>query len=303
MKIEDAISEPCRRLIEFHNRFNRNIKVTFGSIALAEQAASSNGTSNMDLPTGEEPWGQATQWSNLPEKTKDSAIFVSELGLVRASSAFEDYLIGAKAEFDRARLKLVGGDSNGDDRGNLTQLIALLDADAEKVSTLRDMVNFFEVARNCVAHRSNRANKELVELRYDENLTSALSGWAIRKNSKWKVNLPDIILGKRVEWRPRHAILASDTYYRCAVFLDRLLVERLGEEGLVNMAAHWSLLSKQPAPTNGRRSPENIVRGMLVGRYCVTDVGLPEVIGILKRTDRWDRVRAAFHSKFHMSSR
>jgi hypothetical protein len=40
-----------------------------------------------------------------------------------------------------------------------------------------DMINFFQVARNCIVHRSNRASKKLAEIGASNELKAALQSW------------------------------------------------------------------------------------------------------------------------------
>jgi hypothetical protein len=48
--------------------------------------------------------------------------------------------------------------------GTLARLIGLLGIDVDSMADLSQMVQFFDVARNCVVHRSGRASKQLTEL-------------------------------------------------------------------------------------------------------------------------------------------
>ena len=99
MDTEAAISEPLVKLIAFHNAFNRNIKVSFGALEMLSGVSAGDATVGpIALPTGTEPWGRETRWRNLAGPIKEAASFLAEIGLARATAAFEDYLTGAKAE-------------------------------------------------------------------------------------------------------------------------------------------------------------------------------------------------------------
>lgn len=94
MRIEadTATIEPLARPIEFHNAFNRSMKVSFGALALlSEQSKAARSDGLVTLPTGTEPWGRETRGRNLDSRIRDAAIFVAELGIARAAAAFEDY--------------------------------------------------------------------------------------------------------------------------------------------------------------------------------------------------------------------
>lgn len=292
MDLSRANSEPVIWLIDFHNQFNRNIKITFGSLAKLDGDAV-GAADVVELPTGGEPWGTATKWRDLDRRVKDVASFIAELGLVRAASAFEDYLTATQAELDRC-----GGDvACGEADTSLTRLIGRLGVDMPAIADMKEMVDFFDVARNCVVHRSNRASGQLAEIRQSAEFAAVLVRWP-RRIAKWHVSVPNVENGTIVEWRPRHAIMASDAYYRLGVALDRALVDRLGEAGLVNMAAHWCLLAEALAPCQAKINPETMVRSQLMTRYRVRGVELGEVVQHLRQSGRWKNVRAAYARKY-----
>lgn len=291
MDLSRSISEPLRLLIDFHNQFNRNIKITFGALASLDGSASAN-AEVVALPSGPEPWGKTTRWSNLNPRLKDAASFVAELGLARAASAFEDYVNGACAELDRLSFRSASLEAST----NVTRLIERLGIDGAIVADTTQMVDFFDVARNCVVHRSNRASPSLAELAQSAAFLGLLERWP-RRISKWRVSIPDVQEGRIVEWRPRHAIMASDAYYRLAVALDRALIHQVGEAGLTNMAAYWCLLADRPAPCSAKINPETMVRSQLMSRYLARSVDLGEVVSHMRQTGKWDDVRAAYAKK------
>lgn len=296
MNIDTALSEPGVRLIEFHNWFNRNIKVTFGALeALTQQLPAGTDEAAFVLPTGGEPWGKTTRWRNLVAPVKDAATFLAEIGIARATAALEDYRIGAEAEFTRARLSPVRPRSDG--AGALKGLDAMFGVDPALITDVADLAGFFEVARNCVVHRSNRASPQLAALRADPELAATLTRWP-KRAGKWTLSLPDITAGEVVDWRPRHAIMASDVYYRCAMLLDRALVGCLGPEGLARMAAHWCFFGDPVVACPAKLDAGTMVRTQLVGRYCVRSTTLAETVALLRATNSWDAARAEFVRRY-----
>lgn len=296
MDLDAAISEPFARLLTFHNSFNRSIKVSFGALSfVSDELASGDGVRAIALPTGSEPWGQTTRWRNLGGPVKDAAIFLAELGIARAAAAFEDYTTGAKAEFDRAGLSPVGVKKDG--ASALHGFDAVVGLGTKEMADLLRLAEFFDTARNCVVHRSNRANAQLAKLRADPALDETLSRWP-KRIGKWSVSLPPVVEGHAVEWRPRHAILASDVYYRAAVALDRVLVEKMGPAALVRMAAHWCFFADPPAPCLSKHSSDIMVRAQLQDRYKVRSLTIAETIAVLREIGQWDAVRAAWDKRF-----
>lgn len=295
MDLSEAISEPFVQLIDFHNAFNRGIKVSFGAlIFLADQTKSNEPGAIVAVPTGNEPWGAATRWRDLGGPLKEASIFISEMGITRAAAAFENYLIDAKSEFDRATLQPAHDTGTG--APALKRFDALLGANEEAMQDLTAMAEFFDTARNCVVHRSNVASDQLARLRNAPATLAALTGWP-KRTGKWALSLPPVVEGQVVEWQPRHAIFASDVFYRCARALDRILVDRMGPASLARMAAHWCLIADPAAPCPAKLNPETMVRRQLMSRYrSITTI--PETVSLLKQTDMWDKARAAWSKQY-----
>lgn len=290
MDISHALTEPGVRLVAFHESLNRNLKVSFGALAaLNESAIKENAVAV--LPTGGEPWGLQTRWRSLDKPVKDAAGFLAELGIARAAAAFEDYLVGAKAEFDRSGRSENRSKSEGiqDFHG----LDAIFGLDPEELQDEMLMAKFFNVARNCVVHRSNRASSELCDLRERDTLIATLARWS-KRSGRWSLSLPDVHKNLVVDWQPRHAIMASDVFYRCAMKLDRKLVELMGTNGIVKMAAHWCFFADPPTPCPAKLDAGTMVRTQLVNRYLVRSASLAAVVAELRQSGSWVRAREAF---------
>ena len=65
---------------------------------------------------------------------------------------------------------------------------------------------------------------------------------------------------------PRHAVLASAVCYGIAKCLNEKLLQKLGPDGLIYMAAHYSLLADERIPVGARKSTEIVIRHVLVDR-------------------------------------
>lgn len=295
MDLSVAYTEPMRRMIKFHDRFNRNMKIAFGSMTkVASAAARSKRSATTSLPTGTEPWGKATKWKNIGQHTQQAAEFLAEVGIARTASAFEDFVTGAQAEFSRGSLVPSAPVGNG---SPFCKFANDLGISLTSISDLQAMEEFFGVARNCVVHRSNRASSNLEKLRYSTAVVAALGRWG-KRPGKWTIGLPDVKAGEAVAWLPRHAILASDVYYRCANLLDRSLVNTLGPNGMAGMAAHWTFFATDPVPCAAKLDPETMIRSQLMGRYGVRNLQLREGVDALRSIGKWEAVRAAYNSMY-----
>lgn len=299
MNLDKAISEPFASLIEFHNQFNRNIKFSFGALSSLRIKRPTAERSLINLPTGGEPWGQSTAWRDAESMISSAEVFIAEIGITRASSAFEDYVIRSIAELHR----FCGDPEPGEGEGNLGDLLGRLKADRKVLADELTMVSLFEVARNCVVHRSGRASPQLTELAGTTDLQQVIARWPKRnrnvpqRTGKWKVSIPTVSINERVAWQPRHAILASDAYYRLAKALDRYLVGILGERGIVKMAAHWGFFADPCVPAYAKLNPQVVIRQLLFRRYCVGVESQDALISVLRDVGKWDAVRKAFDAQ------
>ncbi len=303
MNIENAISEPLRRFVEFHNKFNRNIKITSGSLTKIGSDFI-DGRGIYELTTGEEPWAPLSLGKNIGhDEINEAHQFIAELGIVRAASAFEDFETGIQAELDRANgIGITNGNTDenfeegdGDTSTKIDRITSRLGIHSDDIADKINIIKFFKIARNCIVHRSNRANSQLTEMAQSENFRGALERWPTRgRNGEWPLSVPDVEQGLDVKWLPRHAILASAMYYDIGVTLDRALVRLLGNSGLVYMVAHWCFLAESIVYCHASTSPEIMVKHQMMARYRVQDVTDEEVISSLEQIDKWQHICTAF---------
>lgn len=287
MDTTKAVSEPLRRIIEHHNAFNRRVKLLFGSL----NKVMSDGLGDdlaVALHYGDEPWGEPKEWSSSMDGHAAAGL-LAELGIVRSASGFEDYLQGVIAELDRANIpaRNINADS-------IERVLVRLSFESPNRPSL-DLVRFFDCARNCIVHQMGRANAELVDRSVAKGLADALANSTPRAKAKWKPKIPATSLGKPVTWRPRHAILASDAYYKAAVAIDKRLRTVLGDGRLVAMAAYWAVTAPIPV-VEARSSLIATLRSALNDRYRVK-VKATEIGPLLKSVDRWDQAKSSFRER------
>ena len=295
MDLSKAITEPYAQMIEFHNAFNRSIKVSFGAMVyLGTQKKKGDESVPISVPTGNEPWGNETRWRALDSPLREASVFVSEMGIARAAAAFENYLTDAKSEFDRAKLIEALPKKSGSTAFH--GFDAILGANIVELQSLLAMAEFFTVARHCVVLRSNCASAHLQELREAKATIDSLDKWP-RRSGGWTLSLPKIVEGQMVEWQPRHAIFASDVFYKCAQALDRVLVGRMDAASLARMAAHWCFFADPPAPCRAKIYPERMVLQQMTQRYKARGT-VADTIDLLKKIDMWGKVRTAWAKQY-----
>ncbi len=100
--ITNASTEPFHRFHRFNEEFNRNIRIAVGALGvIALKKPTGSPRKVLRLPTLGEPWGKQTLCRDVAKKVPATKRFLSQVGIVRVFSAFEDLLIGARAEIHR----------------------------------------------------------------------------------------------------------------------------------------------------------------------------------------------------------
>lgn len=309
-----ANTEPFFRFHLFNEEFNRNLKVTVGSLEFVKKASKKKkiGAKSLTvLPTGGEPWGKRTTWRETSVSTvvEEAKRFLSQMGIVRVISAFEDFLITIEAEYDRFATVVAKQPRNGKEKSvdadsapRLEAVAELLDIDLEDEFPLLPILNFFQIARNCIVHRSGRASEALSEEVESDAFRKITKQW--RSDRKKRLpKFPTIDIGNSIPFHPRHAILASEVYYRVAKILNAALSEILGEDGFIYMAAYHTLLADRPILVDARRSPEALVNYALFNRYLVKEYNPDQTPAKLKHIGKWDECRKFFEKHFRAGAK
>jgi hypothetical protein len=229
---------------------------------------------------------------------------ISQMGIVLVSSAFETFVTDAISEHSRysgfcgkptaTRAQSIEDEESGDP---LRSLYGSLRWDIQPIEYLLPLYDFFTLSRNCVVHRSGRANGALLHHRHSAILRKCLDNWPSRPGKKIP-QLPPVEKGQDITFLPRHAILFSEVCQRAAIEIDSQLVRFLGVEGTVYMAAYHSLLADNRVLLGARRSPEQVVNLMLTERCHVRVTDNYEVIAALKKLGVWSRCRSRYGSLY-----
>lgn len=300
MNIENANTEPYYQFLRFHENFGSNLKLTLGALQTLklneESAPSREGSGVTLLPTGGEPWGPSTKWKGFKHRLPPVSRLLSQMGIVRVASAFEDFLSNVTSEHSRYSDfsgKTTAGKrteaENSDGGEVLRSLYASLGWDIKPVEFLLPLFDYFILARNCIAHRSGRASRRLVEYSKSTLLMECIHAWESKLPQ-----LPQIQEGEDIPFLPRHAIQFSEVCLRAAREVNSLLLSFLGVEGSVYLAAYHGLLADNHIRTGAWRSPEQIINLILTERCRIQVADKFEVIKILKDLGQWDDCRTKY---------
>jgi hypothetical protein len=177
--------------------------------------------------------------------------------------------------------------------GRLAPLVDKLGWDINPIAFLLPLFHYFTSARNCIVHRSARANEELVKYSQSPELSKCVAHWPVDRG-KALPSLPSVETNREIPFLPRHLILASEVCYRAAKQLNSQLTSFLGVDGIVYMAAYHSLLADEVIPTNAKKSADRVINFVLDKRYRIQKPEAAEIIAILKRLGKWQRCRLKF---------
>jgi len=314
MNIQSANTEPFYKFLRGQENLGSNIKLAYGALhAIVENEGATLPQKEIGLialPTGDEPWGNPkTHWRTIKRRVPLVREFIAQMALVLVTSAFEDFVSNVISEHNRYSgfsgkqppPRPLSNQEN-ESRDPLRHLYSSLQWDAKPIQYLLPVYDYFTLARNCVVHRAGRASDTLIEVASSSLLRDCLENWPSRPG-KILPQLPQIQRGHDTPFLPRHAILFSEVCQRAAREIDARLLEYLGVDGIVYMAAYHGLLADDRIKTSARRSPEQIINLMLTQRCRVAVPDKYEVIGILKRLNTWNRCRSKYNKLFPNAKR
>jgi hypothetical protein len=188
VNIEDVQLEPLQGYHHFHEELNVTVKLmTVAGIALVQQiSAAPSQTALGELIKAADPsWGYPPVW-NLEEDHRINLLAaVSDLGIVSAFSAFDDFLASTEGEWQRWHAFQSRGSSKDATlrvRSNSTKCPEPIDTQAsieekrpeplvtmygrldwvtDGIANLLPIISYFRLCRNCIAHRGGRASLAL----------------------------------------------------------------------------------------------------------------------------------------------
>jgi hypothetical protein len=128
-------------------------------------------------------------------------------------------------------------------------------------------------------------------------LADAIAAWPLRKGAALP-DLPVLAKGKPIPLLARHVIYAGVVCRLISGRLNEHLVSRLGEHGMVLMAAHHSLFADEPVlrvtVKKHMAETESVVNSFLSGRYRVRTERAHEAQKILQTINQWDECKKSF---------
>jgi hypothetical protein len=298
INISSARLLPFQAFHSFHEQINVHIKVAHSAnLLLVRHAGEPSSQDELaDLIASSHPSWNAAPVRNLSiklQRAQDAG--VSAFAIVSVFSAFDDFLIGTEAEVSRGKGNQAATKSpkdeakeSDDDEEKIDRVFRLYGSMGWPVSgiaNLQPLLRYFRLCRNCIAHRNGRASKALVTQSSDPALSSALASLQEgpeRGIMAFKVNDP-------IHLPPTLAIMCSHILRLIAIDAndanDRL-IETLGLDGVLKMAAHHAVRLNEELGGKARKRPEAILNAFLTQSRVRMD-SREESIVEMKRIGAW----------------
>lgn len=275
MNIENVNTEPFVGYHLFHEHINVTIKILTASLnnTIAHVTSSEDDKELGNLIAKTDPaWNLPPIWSFSGMSEEQVYGFVSELGLVSAFSALDDFFDGVEAEIERWNSKIVEvermkpADCYDKADEKVLTIYKKYGWDTNRIDKYIPVLKYFRFARNCIAHRNSKASPALTEYSGSSELDKEFS-----RNFKNKTisALPIFQRDEKVVIDPKLAIFASHILRCICKDVNQILLDFLGEDGVLNMAAQHGFLRVKPVETDAYRTPEAIFNFILTDRYRV----------------------------------
>lgn len=302
MNIENVNSEPFLNFHQFHEHINITIKILTASLHnTIEVVSSSNDEKALGrlISKADPAWNMPPIWSFSGIPKSQIYGYVSEFGLVGAFSALDDFFDGIEAEINRwnekidEEKKLVPREDCDKSDEKTLNIFNKYNWDKSEIEKYSPLLKYFRLVRNCIAHRNSKSSSALADFSRSECLHSVFS-----ENFKNKTitGLPKFNKEDEIIIDPKLAIFSSHILRCISENVNNKLIKFLGEDGVINMAAHHAFFKDQPAVIGTHKTAEAIFNFILTDRYRVTLDDNREACTKAKQLGIWKRCLSRFEA-------
>jgi hypothetical protein len=164
---------------------------------------------------------------------------------------------------------------------------------------LLPLLNYFWHARNRIAHEDSFCGERLAEFSRSAELDAAVSTWNSKYSKRAAPPLPKSGPDERLVFRHEHAILCGAVCSRIARALTTGIVGKLGERGMLLMAAYYAYFGPEhPHRARNHRQPDQAITNFLHLRYRYKLASKGAVVAVLRKHGLWDLARAGFREMY-----
>jgi len=302
MNLDNVNTEPFVGYHLFHEQINITIKILSASLnntmTHANKFDDGRELGRLIAKT-DQAWNMPPVWSFSEFSEEQVYGFVSELGVVSAFSALDDFFIGVEAEITRWNSKLrddqkiipLKDDEYENSDEKVINFYTRFKWELDSIDKFLPVLKYFRLARNCIAHRNSKASPALCEYSQSEELKSSFNNYFSNKTNS---SLPIFETDERVILDPKLAIFSSHLLRSICKEVNQRLICFLGESGILNMATYHGFFKEKTVKTDAYRTPEAILNFILTDRYRVIVNDNKEAIKLAKELKLWNKCQGAF---------
>ena len=302
MNIDSANIEPYRRYHDFHENINITIKVISASVfnLINHLSASDEKELGRLIEQTDKSWTLPPIWSLEGKISEEYFGIVSDLGILSIFSALDDFINGVEAEISRwnanpyCKKQLLIVDKYEIQDEKIRNLFSKYGWDIGEIEEESRIIKYFQLCRNCMAHRSSKASEALMEFSLSEELKDSFEKF---KNETINL-LPTFEVGQKIFIDPKTAIFCSHLVREATKIVNQKVISYLGIEGIVNMAVFHFIFKDVPVNITACKTPEAVINLILSERYRVYLENGTEAIQILKSIDKWIPCIKMFQKKY-----
>ncbi|SMX46095.1 hypothetical protein [Actibacterium lipolyticum] len=257
-----------------HAELNNHIKIAtaaldFLSSFSTDDATVGNKMSQLIVDAGER-WTRTT-FVDPRAELNSTRRQISEMAIVRAYSSFNvftDEIEGSYNDLKTSSEKL------GE---NLVERIySRFNWNIENIAYLLPVLNFYEVARHCIAHQMGAPNKQVSELLSDDKFLSAIEDWPTVIKGR-KLSPPPEISDGYILLAPHHPITYSDVCLRVVRDIDCQLFDSLGLGYFSKRIGDRDILGRPPSFDPKQRDAYAYIKHRLGTEYGISNLTVSEI--------------------------
>lgn len=256
MNLNKVCSESGLSFQRFHEDLNHVLKTNVISLSLfkltLDEGLSKEEIKQRVYKTGE-LWGGMPSWKNPHQLIIDASNDLGCNGVIRVFSAFDLFLTSIEGEIEswnsfrglketktHQQSKSLVEENNETDR--CFKFLTKQSWKVENENHIKVVYLYYRYSRDCIAHRDGIASRALEEIADSKEIKDAISRWREFSLDKTPPIIKAIKFGKKIQFDHRDAILASSITRTIAINMNRALVNNLGIDGLVYLAAQRYIL-------------------------------------------------------------
>ncbi|EOX4464591.1 hypothetical protein L4D16_00055 [Vibrio alginolyticus] len=293
MNLDYVNSEPYRGYHQFHEKMNTTIKIMTASLHHTMNHVNEIGDDKelgRMIAASDKAWINPPIWSFEGLSESEVYNFVSELGIVSAFSALDDFFDGVEAEIERWNKKLPERERTlplkkyDKAEEKVENIYVKYDWSVKLIEKYLPVLKYFRLARNCIAHRNSKVSPALACYSSSDELKQHFE--KIFKN-KTITCLPEFEENQKVVFDPKLSIFCSHILREIAKAVNAILLSILGVRGIFNMAIYHGFIRDKPVKTDAYRTPEAVLNFILTDRYKLILSNDLEAVAQAKKQGLW----------------